>query len=103
MPAYFVVQGEIKDEPRFQKYREAIVPFISRFGGRLVAAYGSVAVLEGEHDDRPVVMFEFPSMDAIHAYWNSPDYVPIKKLRDGAAALNIWAFPGANLSERGKP
>ena len=52
-------------------------------------------VLEGEHDTRPVVMFEFPSMEAIHAFWNSPDYVPIKKLRDGIATLNVWAFPGA--------
>ena len=58
------------------------------------AVRGKVEVLEGEHDTRPVVMFEFPSMEAIHAFWNSPDYVPIKKLRDGAATLNVWAFPG---------
>jgi uncharacterized protein (DUF1330 family) len=48
-----------------------------------------VEVLEGEHDQRPVVMVEFPDMEAIHAFWNSPDYVPIKKLREGIAALNI--------------
>ena len=102
MPAYFVVQGTINDEPKFQKYREAIVPFIARFGGKLVAAYGKVEVLEGEHDTHPVVMFEFPSMDAIHAYWHSPEYTPIKKLRESAATLNIWAFPGANLGERGE-
>ena len=33
-------------------------------------------------------------MDAIHAFWNSPDYVPIKKLREGIATINVWAFPG---------
>jgi uncharacterized protein (DUF1330 family) len=53
-----------------------------------------VEVLEGEHDQRPVVMFEFPDMDAIHAFWKSPDYIPIKKLREGIATMNIWAFPG---------
>ena len=47
------------------------------------------------HDERPVVMFEFPDMDAIHAFWNSPDYVQIKKLREGIATLNIWAFAGS--------
>ena len=36
-------------------------------------------VLEGEHDQRPVVMFEFPDMQAIQTFWSSPDYVPIKK------------------------
>ena len=52
-------------------------------------------VLEGEHDQRPVVMFEFPDMQAIQTFWSSPDYVPIKKLREGIATMNIWAFPGA--------
>jgi uncharacterized protein (DUF1330 family) len=94
MPAYLVVQSTINDEAQYQKYRQAVVPFIASFGGRLVARGGKVEVLEGEHDARPVVMFEFPNMDAIHAFWNSPDYVPIKKLREGIATLNIWAFPG---------
>lgn len=59
-----------------------------QFGGRLIARGAKVEVL-GQHDTRPVVMFEFPSMEAIHAFWNSPDYVPIKKLRDGIATLNV--------------
>lgn len=37
-------------------------------------------------------MFEFTSMEAIHRFWGSPDYVPIKKLREGAATINVWAF-----------
>jgi uncharacterized protein (DUF1330 family) len=94
MAAYFVVQSTVKDEAQWQKYRQAVVPFIASFGGRLVARGAKVEVLEGEHDVRPVVMFEFPSMDAIHAFWNSPDYIPIKKIREGIATLNIWAIPG---------
>ena len=26
--------------------------------------------------------------------WDSPEYVPVKKLREGAAALDIWAVEG---------
>ncbi|MCG2645776.1 MULTISPECIES: DUF1330 domain-containing protein [Bradyrhizobium] len=95
MPAYFIVQNTIKDEAQYQKYVQAVVPFIASFGGKLAARRAKVEVLEGEHDQRPVVMFEFPDMEAIHAFWNSPDYVPIKKLREGIATMNIWAFPGA--------
>ena len=94
MTAYLVVQSTIANEPQYQKYRQAVVPFIVSFGGKIVARGAKVEVLEGEHDTRPVVMFEFPTMEAIHAFWNSPDYVPIKKLREGIATLNIWAFPG---------
>jgi uncharacterized protein (DUF1330 family) len=94
MSAYFVVQATISNEPQYQKYREAVVPFIAKFGGKLTARGAKVEVLEGEHDTRPVVMFEFPTMEAIRAFWNSPDYVPIKKLREGVATLTVWAFPG---------
>jgi integrase len=41
-------------------------------------------------DDK--VMQEFPSMEAIHAFWNSPKYVPKKKLRQDAATANIGLY-----------
>jgi uncharacterized protein (DUF1330 family) len=64
MSACFIVQSRIKDEAQYQKYVQAVVPFIASFGGRLVARRAKVNVLEGEHDERPVVMFEFPNMEA---------------------------------------
>ena len=91
MSVYFIAENTIKDEAQYH----AVVPFIASFGGKLVARRAKVEVLEGEHDERPVVMFEFPDMETIHAFWNSPDYVPIKKLREGIATMNIWAFPDA--------
>jgi uncharacterized protein (DUF1330 family) len=94
MSAYLVVQGTVEDESQFQKYREAIVPFVTKFGGKLAARDAKVELLEGEHDTRSVIMLEFPTMEAIRAFWNSPDYVPIKKLREDIATMNIWAFPG---------
>ncbi len=37
MPAYFIVQNTIKDEAQYQKYVQAVVPFMATFGGKLVA------------------------------------------------------------------
>jgi len=92
--AYFMVQSTISDEGQYQKYREAVVPLIFKFGGKFLVRGGAVDVLEGNPDARPMVVFEFPSMEAIQAFWNAPEYVPVKKLRDGAASVNIWAVPG---------
>lgn len=94
MPAYLIVQNTIEDETQYQKYVKAVVPFMAS-STKLVARRSRVEVLEGEHNQRPVTMFEFPDMESIHAFWNSPDYLPIKKLREGIATLNIWAFSGA--------
>jgi uncharacterized protein (DUF1330 family) len=95
MPAYLILQSTIKDETQYQKYAQAVWPLMARAGAKLVARRAKVEILEGDHDQRPVSMFEFPSMEAIHEFWNSPDYIPIKKLREGIARLNIWAFPDA--------
>lgn len=54
----------------------------------------TVEALEGQHDGRRLVILEFPSMEAIHEWWNSSEYVPIKALRAEAALLDIWAVPG---------
>ena len=93
MPAYIILQSTVKDDAQYQEYAQAAWPLMVRFGAKLVARRAKVEILEGTHDQRPVSMFEFPDIEAIHAFWNSPDYVPIRKLREGIATLDIWAFP----------
>ncbi len=93
MTAYMIVQSTITNEEQYAKYRQAVVPLIETFGGKHVRG-GTVELLEGEPDGRRIALFEFPSMQAIHAFWNAPEYVPVKALRRGAATLDIWAVPG---------
>ena len=94
MPAYLVVQRSISDPAQYQKYGQAVLPLIAKYGGKAVAR-GDIEVLEGARNDRNMVMFEFPSMEDLRAFWNSPEYVPVKKLREGAAVLDVWAVAGA--------
>jgi uncharacterized protein (DUF1330 family) len=94
MPAYFIVQSTISNESQYQKYREAVVPLMMKHGAKFIVRGAKVEPLEGQHDGRRMVIFEFPSMAAIHAFWSSPEYVPVKKLREGAAKLDVWAVEG---------
>ncbi|MGQ0653072.1 MAG: DUF1330 domain-containing protein [Betaproteobacteria bacterium] len=55
-------------------------------GGRLKASGVGLEVLEGRHDGRRLIVFEFDSMDAIRNLWNSKEYAALKPLRYGAAA-----------------
>jgi uncharacterized protein (DUF1330 family) len=95
MSAYFIVQSTIGDEVGYQQYREAVFPPIMYHGGKFVVKGAPVELLEGHQDGRRMVMFEFPSMHAIHAFWNSFEYVPVKEIRKGSATLDIRAVPGA--------
>jgi uncharacterized protein (DUF1330 family) len=33
-------------------------------------------------------------MDVIRAVWHSPEYADVKRLREGAGELDVWAVPG---------
>jgi uncharacterized protein (DUF1330 family) len=74
--------------------REAVGPLINSFGGRYIVRAPDVEVLEGSHDGRRLVVFEFPSIEVIRKFWNSAEYVEVKKLREGSGELDVWAVPG---------
>ena len=89
MAAYLVVQVTITDEGQWATYRDAVGPLIAKFGGKRASQGAGADLLEGRNDGRRIVLFEFPAMDAIHAFWHSPEYQPVKELRRGGA----WSGP----------
>jgi len=95
MAAYLMVQMTVSDPAQYQAYGKAVVPLIAKHGGKFIIRGGTVVALEGRHDGRRMVVFEFPSMEALKGFWNSPEYVPVKKLRENAAVLDVWAVEGA--------
>ncbi len=95
MPAYMIVQLKVTDPDKFAGYRSAVPAVVEAFGGRYLVRGGAVEVLEGSHDGRRVVVFEFPSVEAIKRFWNSPEYARVKPLRENAAEVDAWIIPGA--------
>lgn len=97
--ALFIVQAEVSRDAahreRYRRYQALAQPLIESYGGRLRASGAALEVLEGEHDGRRLVVFEFPSMDALHAFWQSPEYAGIRPLREGAARVEVWAVPAS--------
>ena len=95
MAAYLVMTIAIEDHARWKTYREAVMPLITRFGGRHVSGHEAPDRLEGLDDGRRIAMFEFASMADIRAFFASPAYAPVKDLRRGAATLDAWVVPDA--------
>ena len=95
MSAYLLVSITVTDPERFATYKAAVPEVIAAHGGRYLVRGGDIEALEGSHDGPRIVILEFPSMEAAHAFWNSPEYAQVKSLRDGAAELNVLALTGA--------
>ena len=84
------IQADIKDPARFMEYAKRAPELIAKFGGRYRCMRGEVEQLEGNPDNRKIVVSEWPSMDAARAFWNSGEYEELKKIREGAAEIDVY-------------
>ncbi|HEX6529403.1 MAG TPA: DUF1330 domain-containing protein, partial [Burkholderiales bacterium] len=62
MPALLIIQASVVKKDGYKAYQAAVQPLIESGGGRLRATGLELEVLEGAHDGRRLVVFEFPSM-----------------------------------------
>jgi uncharacterized protein (DUF1330 family) len=94
MPAYAIVLVEVTDQEQYKQYTQATPPVIAQFGGKFIVRGGRTVTLEGEEEKRRVVVIEFPSVEQVHAFYQSEEYQRVKKLRIGAASMTFIVAEG---------
>lgn len=94
MPAYIIVETDIHDAEQYERYKDASPAAIAAGGGRFLVRGGELAVLEGDWHPRRLVMLEFEDLDAAKRFYESDEYQDAKRLREGAARLNMVAVAG---------
>ena len=94
MPAYVIVETDISDPEQYEQYKAASPGAVAAGGGRFVARGGELAVLEGDWNPSRLVILEFEDLDAVKRWYESETYQAAKRLREGAAHLNMVAVEG---------
>jgi uncharacterized protein (DUF1330 family) len=94
MAAYVIVETDIHDQERYERYKAASPDAVAAGGGRFVVRGGELAVLEGDWDPPRLVVLEFPDLETAKRWYESERYQEVKKLRDGAANLRMVAVEG---------
>ena len=94
MAAYLHAKLEITDSALFETYRAQVPALIAAHGGRYLVRGGAVQALEGEAPAQRQVILEFPSMAALRAFYDSPEYAPLIALRQRAAKGSLSAIEG---------
>ncbi|MBU6437529.1 MAG: DUF1330 domain-containing protein [Betaproteobacteria bacterium] len=94
MPAYVIADIEVKDPAAYEEYRQKVPTTISAHGGRYIARGGTTRVLEGDWAPRRCVILEFPSMQHFEQWWSSPEYRPLRALRERAAHSRLVVTEG---------
>jgi len=95
MTAYVIGEIEVTDPKLYDDYRKQVLATIEKFGGRFAARGGRLEPLEGGWAPKRVVLLEFPSMEQALAWYRSPEYAPLIKLRQKAARGRLIAVEGA--------
>jgi uncharacterized protein (DUF1330 family) len=94
MPAYVIVETDVHDPEQYEQYKAASPGAVAAGGGRFVVRGGEMAVLEGDWQPKRLVVLEFEDLDAAKRWYESPEYQDAKRLREGAANLNMVAVEG---------
>ncbi len=94
MTAYLIVDVAIRDAQRYEEYKKMVPALIARHGGEYLVRGGVHEVLEGEWRPTRLVLFRFPSRDAIKAFLADPDYQPLAALRHAIADSSLVAVDG---------
>jgi uncharacterized protein (DUF1330 family) len=94
MPAYLIARIRVTDPEKYRGYMALSPAAIERHGGRFLARGGEVATLEGEPEERRVVIVEFPSLEAARTFYDSPEYRKARAAREGAAEAQFFVVEG---------
>ena len=94
MPAYIIVRLETKNPALLKEYQAATPPIIEKYHGRFIARGGATVTLEGPEESRRIVIIEFPELADAEAYYHSPEYSKVRKLREGVAVAEFIAVDG---------
>ena len=87
--AYLVGDIEVTDPDTYAKYAAGVPDTVAAYGGRYLVRGALGEVLEGSWSPKRLGVLEFESMDRAKAWYNSPEYAELKKLRQSASKGNL--------------
>ena len=94
MAAYVIADVDVTDPAGYDEYRKGVPATIAAHGGRYLARGGAVQVLEGDWIPRRAVILEFPSLERARAWYDSPEYRPLREMRARASDSRLVIIDG---------
>jgi uncharacterized protein (DUF1330 family) len=94
MAAYVIADITVQDAELYEEYRLRVPAVIEKYGGRYLVRGGVFKAFEREWRPSRLIVLEFPDMDALRRWYQSPDYQALLTIRQRAARTNLIAVEG---------
>ncbi|HYH38303.1 MAG TPA: DUF1330 domain-containing protein [Azospirillum sp.] len=94
MSAYLIVEADVHDPVAYEEYKKLSSEAVEKHGATFLVRGGAMHVLEGDWQPKRIVVLAFPSAEAAHAFYHSPEYERAREARRHAAKLNVILVEG---------
>jgi uncharacterized protein (DUF1330 family) len=95
VPAYSITEVEVLDADGYSHYRELAKAAVARYGGRFLVRGADPVVAEGDWSPgQRIVVIEFPSMEQLRAWYDSPEYGPARAIARSAMRRRLLFVEG---------
>ncbi|MHC4839471.1 MAG: DUF1330 domain-containing protein [Planctomycetota bacterium] len=91
MAAYIIATYDVTDPDAIAPYVPGVMPLLQKHGAEVLVADKESTAAEGDAR-HVVVVLKFASQEAAKAWYEDPDYEPLKKMRVGATANTSLFF-----------
>jgi uncharacterized protein (DUF1330 family) len=91
---YVIAIVDVTDPAGYQAYSRQVPATIAKYGGRYLVRGGTTEVREGEWPGPRTVILEFPSLARALEWYDSPEYAPLRPMRQANARSRIAFFEG---------
>lgn len=94
MSHYLIVRVKVNDPQGYAGYTALTPGIVAAYGGRFLARCPSPITLEGQQEDRRVVVVEFPDEEHARAFYDSAEYQAAKAIREPVSEAQFLMVPG---------
>ena len=97
MPAYLIAQINVTNEDSYREYLEKVTPIVKKYNGEYIIRAGKFKTVLGNWDYKRNVVIKFPSYEIALKWYNSEEYLPVKKIREDNSKGNVIIIEGNNI------
>lgn len=94
MAYYLIADIEVHDPETYAEYQKLVPATIEQYGGKYLVRGGETFEPTGAWGLRRVVMLEFPSKERALEWEQSPEYAPVKAIRESASESRAFGVEG---------
>ena len=95
MAAYLIANVDVKDPEKYKQYTAQTPGLIHKYGGKFLVRGGKIEQMEGNLPLARLVVVEFADMAAAKAFYHSPEYQEVLKIRQAATESQLFLVEGA--------